>query len=216
MIQLTFDASTPEEALGHQPTMLSYAQHSGGENAQWDDDNVQREDGHLLTFPGEGSHADYYQSAVGLAWGEDGSGFGCDQSQEELREVKLKTIVVPQTIDPHGPFAWALFQGRWGEYHPWQFKWTSESQPVEAMDEADQLDRRSSLRELSGAAYIDVRDRARCVFLPAPNDGRQSGETGTGLSSAYPRNPRRGNHAPVADNVHDETIPPGRDQALWA
>lgn len=69
MIQLTFDASTPEEALGHQPTMLSYAQHSSGENAQWDDDNVQREDGHLLTFPGEGSHADHYQSAVWLAWG---------------------------------------------------------------------------------------------------------------------------------------------------
>ena len=121
MIQLTFDASTPEEALKQEPAMLSYAQHSGGENAQWGDDNVQMQDGHLLTFPGEGSHADYYQSAVWLAWGEDGSGFGCDQSQEELREVKLKAIVVPQTIDSQGPFAWALFQGRWGEYHPWQF-----------------------------------------------------------------------------------------------
>ncbi|HWV35172.1 MAG TPA: hypothetical protein VNZ55_06055, partial [Thermomicrobiales bacterium] len=67
------------------------------------------------------SHADYYQDAIWLAWGEDGSGFGCDQSQEELTRVPLKAIVIPQEIDPNGPFAWALFQGRWGEYHPWQF-----------------------------------------------------------------------------------------------
>ncbi len=121
MIQLTFDANTPEEALKQEPSMLSYAQHSGGENAQWGDDNVQMEDGHLVTFPGEGSHADYYQSAVWLAWGENGSGFGCDQSQEDLARVTLKAIVIPQKIDPNGPFAWTLFQGRWGEYHPWQF-----------------------------------------------------------------------------------------------
>jgi len=121
MIQLTFDASTPEEALKQDPTMLSYAQHSGGENADWGDDNVLMEDGHLVTFPAEGSHADYYQDAIWLAWGEDGSGFGCDQSQEELTRVPLKAIVIPQEIDPNGPFAWALFQGRWGEYHPWQF-----------------------------------------------------------------------------------------------
>jgi len=121
MIQLTFDANTVEEALGQNPSMLSYAQHSGGENAEIDDDNVQLDDGHLVTYPAEGSHADYYEGAVWLAWGEDGSGFGCDQSQESLTEFKLKAIVIPQKIDPEGPFAWALFRGRWGEYHAWQF-----------------------------------------------------------------------------------------------
>ncbi len=122
MIQLTFDADTPEQALRQdQPAMLSYAQHSGGENAEWADDNVTTENGHPVTYPAQGSHADYYQSAVWLAWAENGAGFGCDQSQEDLTRVTLKPIVVPHKIDPNGPFAWLLFQGRWGEYHPWQF-----------------------------------------------------------------------------------------------
>ncbi len=121
MIQLTFDANTVEEVLDQYPSMLSYAQHSGGENADIDDDNVQLDDGHLVTYPAEGSHADYYGDAVWLAWGEDGSGFGCDQSQADLTKFTLKAIVIPQKIDPKGPFAWALFKGRWGEYHAWQF-----------------------------------------------------------------------------------------------
>lgn len=122
MIQLTFDASTPEEALQQdQPSLLSYAQHSGGENALWTDDNVTIENGHPVTYPAQGSHADYFQSAVWLAWAENGAGFGCDQAQEELTRVTLKPIVVPNDPDPNGSFAWLLFQGRWGEYHPWQF-----------------------------------------------------------------------------------------------
>lgn len=122
MIQLTFDADNAEQALRQdQPAMLSYAQHSGGENANWTDDNVTTENGHPVTYPAQGSHADYYQSAIWLAWAENGAGFGCDQSQEELTRVTLKPIVVPNDPDPNGPFAWLLFQGRWGEYHPWQF-----------------------------------------------------------------------------------------------
>ncbi len=121
MIQLTFDADTVEQALGQEPSLLSYAQHSGGENANWGDDNVLMKDGRLLSYPAEGSHASYYQDAIWLAWGENGSGFGCDQAQEELTEVPLRAIVIPRDIDPNGPFAWALFEGRWGEYHPWQF-----------------------------------------------------------------------------------------------
>lgn len=122
MIQLTFNADTVEQALRQdQPAMLSYAQHSGGENAGWTDDNVTVENGHPVTYPAQGSHADYFQSAVWLAWAENGAGFGCDQSQEELTRVTLNPIVVPRNIDPNGPFAWLLFQGRWGEYHPWQF-----------------------------------------------------------------------------------------------
>lgn len=121
MIQLTFDADTAEQALEQEPSLLSYAQHGGGENADWGDANVLMKDGRLLTYPAEGSHATYYQDAIWLAWGEGGSGFGCDQAQEELTEVPLQAIVIPRDIDPNGPFAWTLFEGRWGEYHPWEF-----------------------------------------------------------------------------------------------
>ena len=123
MIQLTFDADTAEEALAlESPSLLSFAQHSGGENAEWGDANVVfSDDGRVVSFPAQGSHASYFDSAIWLAWGENGAGFGCDQSQVELVEVPLKAIVVPNVVDIDGEFAWTLFQGRWGEYHPWQF-----------------------------------------------------------------------------------------------
>ena len=124
MIQLTFDAYTPEQALAENlaPSLLTFAQHSSGENAELTDANVVIDDqGRIVTFPAQGSHATYFDSAIWLAWGEGGSGFGCDQSQVELTEVPLKAIVVPDVVDIHGEFAWTMFQGRWGEYHPWQF-----------------------------------------------------------------------------------------------
>lgn len=123
MIQLTFDADTAEEALAQDaPSLISFAQHSGGENAEWNDRSVvYTDDGRIVSFPAQGSHASYYDSAIWLAWGEHGAGFGCDQSQVDLVEVPLKAIVVPTVVDINGEFAWTLFQGRWGEYHPWQF-----------------------------------------------------------------------------------------------
>jgi len=121
MIQLTFDAGTVEEALDQEPFLLSYAQHGGGENADWGDGNIVLDDGRLVAYPAEGSHATYYGDAIWLAWGEGGSGFGCDEAQEELTRVPLQAIVIPREIDAGRPFAWALFPGRWGEYHPWEF-----------------------------------------------------------------------------------------------
>ncbi len=43
MIQLAFDASTPEEALARGPTRVAYAQHGGGETADWDDGKLEKE-----------------------------------------------------------------------------------------------------------------------------------------------------------------------------
>lgn len=122
MIQLSFDANTAEEALTQDPTLVAFAQHEGGESASWDDDKLQRIDGtHIVTFPASGSHADYYSDAIWIGWGENGSGFGCDRSDPDFVETPLKAIVIPDDIDPNGPFAWALFQGRWGEKHAWVF-----------------------------------------------------------------------------------------------
>jgi hypothetical protein len=54
MIQLTFDAYTPEQALAENlaPSLLTFAQHSSGENAELTDDNVVIDDqGRIVTFP---------------------------------------------------------------------------------------------------------------------------------------------------------------------
>ncbi|MGI8482700.1 MAG: hypothetical protein ACR2OU_00370, partial [Thermomicrobiales bacterium] len=48
-------------------------------------------------------------------------GFGCDRIDAPLVRTELHAIVIPREIDPKGPFAWALFQGRWGEKHAWEY-----------------------------------------------------------------------------------------------
>ncbi len=122
VLQLTFDASTPDEALTKDPVLITMAQHGGGENANWGDDKIQIEDGtHIVTYPAAGSHADYYQDAVWLGWGAHGTGFGCDRIDAPLVRTPLHAIVIPQKIDPDGPFAWTLFKGRWGEKHAWEY-----------------------------------------------------------------------------------------------
>ncbi|HEX7095511.1 MAG TPA: hypothetical protein VF183_06495, partial [Acidimicrobiales bacterium] len=62
-IQLVFPASTAEEALRVEPTSVGYAQHEGGERADWDDDKLEREGTHPVVYSSAGSHASYFGSA---------------------------------------------------------------------------------------------------------------------------------------------------------
>jgi hypothetical protein len=124
MIQLMFDASSVQEILDQNllPTELAYAQHEGGERGSWDDEKVnKRDDTHVYTYPAAGSHADYYQSAIWIGWGEDGSGFGCDDSSPISVETPVEVILLPDDVDPDGPFAWLTYDGLWGSHEEWVF-----------------------------------------------------------------------------------------------
>jgi hypothetical protein len=117
-IQLIFDASSAQEALdnGLLPSSIAFAQHEGGEQAGWNDDKVDKVDTHIVAHPSAGSHADYYQSAVWLGWGENGSGFGCDYSNEPIEELPVQIIMLPNEVsDPNSEFAWLTFTGEWGQ-----------------------------------------------------------------------------------------------------
>lgn len=116
-IQLVFDADRIEEILDHQPlpSAIAFAQHDGGEQADADDDKVAWQGTHIVSHPSSGSHADYYASSVWLGWGENGSGFGCDFSDEPSEELPVDVILIPGDIDPAGPFAWLTYQGLWGD-----------------------------------------------------------------------------------------------------
>lgn len=116
-IQLTFDASSVQEILDQQlmPSAIAFAQHDGGEKADPDDDKVEWRETHIVSHPSSGSHADYYESAVWLGWGENGSGFGCDYSDEPDEELPVEIVMIPDEIDPTGPFAWLTYEGLWGE-----------------------------------------------------------------------------------------------------
>jgi hypothetical protein len=114
-MQLSFEADTATEALQEEPQEVIVFQHSGGERADWDDSKVQKEGTHPIVYPAAGSHATFYDSAVYIQNGQQGSGVGCDVTTEPLRELKLRPVLMPETAPPSGPFEWLTYGGRWGE-----------------------------------------------------------------------------------------------------
>ncbi|MEZ4530871.1 MAG: hypothetical protein R2855_07535 [Thermomicrobiales bacterium] len=115
MIQLVFDTTDPAEALEFGPDEVGFAQHESGQLVRWSDGQLQFDGTHLEVYPGAGSHATYPSSDLFISWGEHGSGFGCDNTTNPLTATPLKAVVIPDPADPAGPFAWTLFQGRWGQ-----------------------------------------------------------------------------------------------------
>ena len=116
-VQLLFDASTIAEALATEPTSTGYAQHEGGERADWGGDKLQREGTHPVVYSSQRSHASYYNAA--LYMGRSGSeGFGCDNTDEPSTRVDPEVVLLPDSVDDAGdPLAWVNFDGRWGERH---------------------------------------------------------------------------------------------------
>lgn len=116
MMQVLFDVGTVDDALEADPVAVSFAQHGGGETANWTDDKLQRDDTHPIVYSAAGSHASQYGDAVYLGWGEDGTGFGCDTTTGPTTLITLQPILLPShEPDPDGQFAWLNFTGRWGD-----------------------------------------------------------------------------------------------------
>ena len=114
-MQLTFESNTAAGALKEEPGEVILFQHAGGEKAKWSDSKLQKERTHPVVYPAAGSHASFYDSAVYVQNGQNGSGVGCDNTTEPLRELKLRSVLMPETAPETGPFAWLSYRGRWGE-----------------------------------------------------------------------------------------------------
>ena len=114
-MQLSFDSNVVADALGEEPSEVIVFQHAGGERANWEDGKVQKEGTHPVVYPAAGSHATFYDSAVYLGNGQNGSGVGCDNTSEPLRELRLRPVLLPETAPEHGAFQWLSYRGRWGE-----------------------------------------------------------------------------------------------------
>jgi hypothetical protein len=121
MVQIQFDTTSVAEALAGQPSRVGFAQHGGGETADWEDTKLRRDGDRLIVFPAAGSHGTYYNNDIWIGWGENGTGFGCDNSSTRSTATPLNAILVPQEIEPNSPFGWLTFEGRWGERQPWEF-----------------------------------------------------------------------------------------------
>lgn len=115
-MQIAFgQAESPAEALASEPDEVILFQHAGGERARWDDPKLQREGDHPIVFPAAGSHATFYDSAVYVEHGQQGSGVGCDNTTEPLREIRPRPVLLPESAPAQGRFAWLTYEGRWGQ-----------------------------------------------------------------------------------------------------
>jgi hypothetical protein len=114
-MQLSFDAGTPEEALGKEPSEIILFQHAGGERAAWDDPKVQMDGTRPIVYPAAGSHATFYDSTVYVENGQHGSGVGCDNTSEPLRKLDLEPVLLPDQASRQGRFKWLSYAGRWGQ-----------------------------------------------------------------------------------------------------
>ena len=102
-MQLTFKADSPAAALGEEPDEVIVFQHAGGERASWGDSKVQKEGTHPVVYPAAGSHATFYDSAVYVQNGQNGSGVGCDNTTGPLRELRPRADAAPGSRLGNGP-----------------------------------------------------------------------------------------------------------------
>lgn len=114
-MQLSFESDTTAGALEEEPSEIIVFQHAGGERAEWTDGKVQKDGTHPIVYPAAGSHATFYDSAVYLGNGQNGSGVGCDNTSEPLRELRLRPVLLPEVAPEEGAFQWLSYRGRWGE-----------------------------------------------------------------------------------------------------
>lgn len=114
-MQISFEADTPAAALGEEPGEMIVFQHAGGERAAWGDAKVQKEGTHPIVYPAAGSHATFYDSAVYVQNGQNGSGVGCDNTTAPLRELRPTPVLLPEEASESGRFKWLSYEGRWGE-----------------------------------------------------------------------------------------------------
>lgn len=117
MIQLVIDAPDAVAALDAEPTSVGYSQHSSAERAMWGEDKLEIVDGtHPVVYPAEGSHANFFGSALYLG-ASSAAGVGCDDTTGPHTELgDLRTEAVPTDTDDYlAGYPWLGFEGRWGE-----------------------------------------------------------------------------------------------------
>ena len=146
-IQLLFDVGTVEEALAVDPVSAGYAQHEGGERADWDSSKLQREGDRPVVYPSAGSHASYYGSALYI--GRSASeGFGCDTTDGPSARTDPTVVLLPDEVSgPDDEFAWLDFAGRWGERQAGPFN--GPTGPTDKDRWTDPVDWHDSLRTSS-------------------------------------------------------------------
>ncbi len=115
MMQIVFDAASPEAALATQPTTVVVAQHDGAQKAPWAQVEMRR--GRPVVYAARGSHATFFEQDRWIGKGAS-TGFGCDDTRGPTTVLDPAVLMMPATVDQAGESAWMLWRGRWGERRP--------------------------------------------------------------------------------------------------
>ncbi len=188
-MQIAFDADTPAEALAQGPSQVALFQHAGGERADWDDTKVQKDGNHPIVFPAAGSHATFYDNAIYIENGQNGSGVGCDNTSDPLIRSDPAPIIVPTAAGPGSEFQWLSYLGHWGQREKGFNIGPQGPDHQEAVAAAVHLDGRDSPGQPAAAGRSDPRagrvdgvlrrDRGRLrVHQPRGEDDPRGDRTG--------------------------------------
>lgn len=116
MVQVIFDASSLDDAMKNGPSYVVYAQHGGGERADWNDKKLRKVGDRPVVFVSAGSHASYFAPATYLGLGEPGTGFGCDVALGPHWQLDPQVVQVREPAPgADGGEEWLAFRGRWGQ-----------------------------------------------------------------------------------------------------
>jgi hypothetical protein len=117
-LQLVFNVGSARQALLTKPVDVGYAQHEGGEQADWDSEKVEKVGNHPIVYSAAGSHASYYSTGLWLGTSAR-EGVGCDDTRGPSTQKPLRAVLLPSRVDSRSsPYAWLAFDGRWGEKAP--------------------------------------------------------------------------------------------------
>lgn len=169
-IQLLFDVGTVEQALQTEPVSTGYAQHEGGERADWTSSKLERAGSRPVVYPSAGSHASYYGSALYLGRSAL-EGFGCDTTDGPSWRTDPSVVLLPSSVSgPDDEFAWLEFGGRWGERRSGPFNGPTGPQDKERWDHPvdwhDEL-RPGSVVVPAGGGQADVIVNSFCGIVAA-------------------------------------------------
>ena len=115
MMQLVFDAGSPQAALERRPVEVGYSGHEGAERATWGDDKLGSwEDSSCSMHPAAGSHANFFDESLHLA-GRPPKAWAATTQPGRRSTSARGCVTIPSDPATAEQFPSIEFQGRWGE-----------------------------------------------------------------------------------------------------
>ena len=126
---------------------MAFAQHSGGETADWDAPKLERGEPARSSTPRAGRMPRTYGPGLWLGWGENGSGLGCDVANGEPVRIDPDVRLIPSDDQRQGrSLRLGDVRGHWGERETWVYDGPTGPALKTAVDGAGELDGGSARR----------------------------------------------------------------------